>query len=137
MQQSQEKNTISTKDAIRSYEKKARNNCLERTQQNLTLNASAGSIQSQTLIGFIKGKEEYNDEECIRYRNHKRSKEKRPIAKFAKVKNEHSYGQGTDSQQEAKVEEDEWFESKEEQTQTQNYVPCFEVAMDESKGLGK
>ena len=42
----------------------------------------------------------------------RRAKKTGKFARFAKVKNEHSYGQGTDSQQEVKVEEDERLESK-------------------------
>ena len=42
----------------------------------------------------------------------KQAKKRDQFAKFAKVKNEHSYRLGTDSQQEGKVEEDERLESK-------------------------
>ena len=40
------------------------------------------------------------------------AKKRGQFARFAKVKSEHFCGQGTDSQQEGKVEEDEWRESK-------------------------
>ena len=40
------------------------------------------------------------------------AKKRSLFARLAKEKKEHSYGQGTDSQQEVKVEEDEWLESK-------------------------
>ena len=45
-------------------------------------------------------------------RTTKEAKKRDQFAKLAKVKSEHSCGQETDSQQEGKIEEDEWLESK-------------------------
>ena len=64
-----------------SYERKACNNCQERTTQTLTFNEGAPRTQSRTLIGFIKHEELYHDESCIRYRNQRRNMEQRPVCK--------------------------------------------------------
>ena len=42
----------------------------------------------------------------------KGTKRKGQFARFAKVRKELSCGQGTDSQEEEKVDKDEWLESK-------------------------
>ena len=59
------------------------------------------------------------------------AKKRGQFAKSAKVKKEHSNGQGTDSQPEVKVEKDEWFEPKKVQRNQCGYE------VHNSQGLGR
>ena len=66
-------------NGYQSFKKKARRMCRQRTEEILTLSACSGSVQSQTTLGFQMSKDEYHAEECLVYRNDKRSKDERMI----------------------------------------------------------
>ena len=69
-----------TRDGLKGYqnfERKACTLCQQRTKEILTLSASSGS-----RLGFQSSSEEHHAEECLVYRNDRRSKTKRMICKI-------------------------------------------------------
>ena len=58
--------------------------------QILALEVNAGSIQSQTTIGLIKGEEEHHDVECVLYKNSRKDKERLQICQICNDKEQRS-----------------------------------------------
>ena len=112
------RHAIARKD-IKASKKKARRMCQQRTQEILTLSASSGSAQSQTILGFQSSNEVRHAEEFLVYRNSERGKDRIMICKICE-----SEERTIIWAREEKVEEDEWLESK---------TKSFEVAMKEIK----